>query len=45
MNKERQTWKEKMEELNSNLEEMQREIKKKDVSIRQMDALLEKAKK
>lgn len=45
MNKERQVWKEKMEDLNNILEEIQRESKRKDGTIKQMETLLDKAKK
>lgn len=45
MNKERQAWKDKMEDLNNILEEIQRECKRKDGTIKQMETLLDKAKK
>lgn len=45
MNKERQAWREKIEEMNSNIEEMQREGKRKDGTIKQMENLHDKAKK
>lgn len=45
MNKERLVWKEKMEELNSTLEEIQRECKRKDGTIKQMETFVDKAKK